>query len=114
MKTQVSYATRVRNLIFGGFQKLIICSATVLAVSNAQAERTFFSDGTVQNWSTTTLNGSFSIENGTTINVPNGVTINLIRSATYDSSYLATDFTNSAFLNLSGSGRIEFDAEMAP
>lgn len=113
MKTQVSLVNRFRNLIFGGLNKLIICSATVLAVSNAQAERTFFSDGTVQNWSTTTLNGSFSIEKGTTINVPNGVTINLIRSATYDTSFLATEATNSAYLNLSGSGRIEFDAEMA-
>ena len=110
--TEVSPATRLRNAIFGGVQKLIICSAIVLAVSDARA-RFFYSAGDVQNWETTNLLSSFSIENGTTINVTNGVTITLIRSATYDTSYLATDFTNSAFLNLSGSGRIEFDAEMA-
>lgn len=113
MKTKASSVSRVRNLVFGGFQKLIICLAVVLAVSDAQAERTFYADGSVRNWATTTFDGSFSIENGTTINITNGVTINLIRSQTYDTSYLATDFTNSAYLNLSGSGRIEFDAEMA-
>ena len=111
-KTEVSPAARLRNSILGGVQKLIICSALVLAVSDARA-RFFYSAGDVQNWETTNLLSSFSIENGTTINVTNGVTITLIRSATYDTSYLATDFTNSAFLNLSGSGRIEFDAEMA-
>jgi len=78
-----------------------------------RAERTFFTDGTVQNLGTTTFNGSFSIENGTTINVTDGVTITLIRSQTYDTSYLATESTNSAYLNLSGSGRFEFEPEMA-
>jgi hypothetical protein len=112
-KTEVSRATRLRNAIPEGFQKLMICSAIVLAVSVARADRTFFADGLVHYWDNTNFYGSFSIENGTTINVTNGVTIALTRSATYDSSYLATDFTNSAYLNLSGSGRIEFAPEMA-
>jgi Immunoglobulin domain len=113
-KTAVSPATRLRNLIFGGFQTLAICSAIVLSSSSAaRADRTFFADGSVINWANTDFYGSFSIENGTTINVTNGVTITLTRSATYDTSYLATEGTNSAFLNLSGSGRIEFAQEMA-
>lgn len=109
-KTEVSPATRLRNAIFGGFQKLIICSAIVLAVSEARAARTFFDSGGVFYLNTNVI-GSFSVEDGTTVNVTNAIT--LTRSATYDSSYLASKNTNSAFLNLSGSGSIAFDQEMA-
>lgn len=111
-KTEVSPPTRLQNAIFGAFQKLIICSALVLVISEARA-RTFYDDGSVHYWATTNFYGSFSIENGTTINVTNGVTITLERADYYDTSYLATSSAKSAYLNLSGSGRIEFAQEMA-
>ena len=111
-KTGVSPSTHLRKAVFGGCKKTIICLATVLAVSVPASARDFYADGDVLNWETSTHN-SFSIENGTTLNIKDGVTISLERTATYDTSYLATDQAKSAYLNLSGSGRIEFAQEMA-
>jgi len=112
-KTGASPSTHLRKAVFGGCKKTIICLATVLAVSVPASARDFYANGDVLNWETSTHDSSFSIENGTTVNIKDGVTISLRRSATYDTSYLATDQAKSAYLNLSGSGRIEFEQEMA-
>ena len=110
MKTQVSPGTRVRNLIFGGFQKLIICSATVLAVSNAQAAREFWIDGGTTNWPSAD-HTRFTIDGDTTVNITNGVIITMVVDSVYPENLIG-DGTGSAYLNLSGNGSIDFAQQM--
>ncbi len=105
---------RIINLIGkkeNRIRKSILCLIVSALVGSADA-RVYYNDGAVHDWVSHTSE-SFSIEDGTTINIGDGVTITLTREQTYASSYLGAYSDGSAYLNLIGSGRIDFAPEMA-
>lgn len=94
-------------------KKLIICLAIVLVISVPASAIVEYNDGAVHDLTSIT-HENFWISGDTTVNIGDGVTLTIDASTTYATSYVgAGGGGTSAYLNLSGSGQINFEQERA-
>ncbi len=93
-------------------RKLIV-SLIVLALVGSASALVQYNDGAVHDLTSIT-HEQFWIDNGTTVNIGDGVVLTIDSSDTYATSYVGAGGTGgSAYLNLSGSGQINYEQERA-
>jgi len=93
-------------------KKLIMCLVVLALVSSASAI-VEYNDGAVHDLASIT-HENFWIDEGTTVNIGDGVVLTIDADTTYATSYVgAGGGGTSAYLNLSGSGQINYEQERA-